>query len=156
MADSYVFGSSGGAALGAGIGLFLLPHFAFLGFGATAAMGFVGSVATIALVYWLARSNGRVRVVTLLLAGFAVSTMLSYSTYFLVVLDDNFGLRTRVLASWLTGVMAVPRWTQLEDTAAIIGCGLLFCSPLVCRLNNLALRDDHPRSGRVQVELTHL
>ena len=38
-----------GAALrGLGIGLFLLPRFSFLGFGATAAMGFVGSVATIA------------------------------------------------------------------------------------------------------------
>lgn len=126
MADPYVIGSSGGAALGAGIGLFLLPRFSFLGFGAAAAMAFVGSVATIALVYWLARTNGRVPVVTLLLAGFAVSTMLSYSTYFLVVLDDNFGLRTRVLASWLTGVIAVPRWSQVEVTATMIGFGLIF------------------------------
>ena len=87
MADPYVIGSSGGAALGAAVGLFFLPRFSLLGFGATAAMGFVGSVATIALVYWLARIGGRVPVVTLLLAGFAVSTMLSYSTYFLVVLE---------------------------------------------------------------------
>ena len=79
MADPYVIGSSGGAALGAGIGLFLLPRFSFLGFGATATMAFIGSVATIALVYWLARIGGRVPVVTLLLAGFAVSTMLSSS-----------------------------------------------------------------------------
>jgi len=85
MADPYVIGSSGGAALGAGIGLFLLPRFSFLGFGAAAAMAFAGSVATIALVYWLARIGGRVPVVTLLLAGFAVSTILSYSTYFLVL-----------------------------------------------------------------------
>jgi iron complex transport system permease protein len=82
MADPYVIGSSGGAALGAGIGLFLLPRFSFLGFGATASMAFAGSVATIALVYWLARIGGRVPVVTLLLAGFAVSTMLSYSLIF--------------------------------------------------------------------------
>ena len=32
MADPYVTGSSGGAALGAAIGLFLLPQFSFLGF----------------------------------------------------------------------------------------------------------------------------
>lgn len=156
MADPYVIGSSGGAALGAGIGLFLLPRFSFLGFGAAAAMAFVGSVATIALVYWLARTNGRVPVVTLLLAGFAVSTMLSYSTYFLVVLDDTFGLRTRVLASWLTGVISVPRWTQLEVTAAMIGCGLVFCFPLARRLNTLALGDDYARQVGVQVEKTHL
>jgi ABC-type Fe3+-siderophore transport system permease subunit len=156
MADPYVIGSSGGAALGAGIGLFLLPRFSFLGFGATAAMGFVGSVATIALVYWLARIGGRVPVVTLLLAGFAVSTMLSYSTYFLVVLDDSFGLRTRVLASWLTGVIAVPRWSQLAVTAVMIGFGLICCLPLARRLNTLALGDDYARQVGVQVEKTHL
>src|SRR5260370_40637808 len=47
MADPYVIGSSGGVAMGAGIGLFLLPRFSFLGFSATAAMAFVGSVAKI-------------------------------------------------------------------------------------------------------------
>jgi iron complex transport system permease protein len=156
MADPYVIGSSGGAALGAGIGLFLLPHFSFLGFGATAVMAFGGSVATIALVYWLARVGGRVPVVTLLLAGFAVSTMMSYSTYFLVVLDDNFGMRTRVLASWLTGVIAVPKWTQLEVTAAMIICGLVLCFPLARRLNTLALGDDYARQVGLEVEKTHL
>jgi iron complex transport system permease protein len=156
MADPYVIGTSGGAALGAGLGLFLLPRFSFLGFGGTAAMAFVGSVASMALVYWLARIGGRVPVVTLLLAGFAVSTMLSYSTYFLVILDDNFGLRTRVLAAWLTGVITVPRWTQLEITAVMIGCGLICCFPLARRLNTLALGDDYARQVGVQVEKTHL
>jgi iron complex transport system permease protein len=156
MADPYVIGSSGGAAFGAGIGLFLLPHFSFLGFGATAAMAFAGSAATIALVYWLARIGGRVPVVTLLLAGFAVSTMLNYSTYFLVVLDDNFGLKTRVLAAWLTGVIAVPQWTQLEITAAMIACGLVSALPLTRRLNTLALGDDYARQVGVHVEGTHL
>ena len=156
MADPYVIGSSGGAALGAGIGLFLLPRFSFLGFGSAAAMAFAGSVASMALVYWLARTGGRVPVVTLLLAGFAVSTMLSYSTYLLVVLDDNFGLRTRVLASWLTGVIAVPRWTQLDVTAAMIACGLICSYPLARRLNTLALGDDYASQVGVQVQRTHL
>jgi iron complex transport system permease protein len=156
MADPYVIGSSGGAAFGAGVGLFLLPHFSFLGFGATAAMAFAGSAATIALVYWLARIGGRVPVVTLLLAGFAVSTMLSYSTYFLVVLDDNFGLKTRVLASWLTGVIAIPQWTQLEITAAMIAFGLVSALPLTRRLNTLALGDDYARQVGMHVEGTHL
>jgi iron complex transport system permease protein len=156
MADPYVIGTSGGAALGAGVGLLLLPHFSFLGFGGTASMAFVGAVASMALVYWLARIGGRVPVVTLLLAGFAVSTMLSYSTYFLVIMDDNFGLRTRVLAAWLTGVIAVPRWTQLEVTAVMIGCGLICSFPLARRLNTLALGDDYARQVGVRVERTHL
>jgi iron complex transport system permease protein len=105
-------------------------------------MAFVGSVASMALVYWLARIGGRVPVITLLLAGFAVST--------------NFGLRTRVLAAWLTGVIAVPRWTQLEFAAVMIGCGLICCFPLTRRLNTLALGDDYARQVGVQVEKTHL
>jgi len=156
MADPYVLGTSGGAALGAGLGLFLLPRFTFLGFGTTAAMAVVGSLASMALVYWLARIGGKVPVVTLLLAGFAVSTMLSYSTYFLVLLDDNFGLRTRVLASWLTGAIAVPKWSQLEVTAAMIGCGLIVCLPLTRRLNTLALGEDYARQVGVPLEKTHL
>jgi len=156
MADPYVIGSSGGAALGAGIGLFLLPRFSFLGFGSAAAMAFAGSVGSMALVYCLARTGGRVPVVTLLLAGFAVSTMLSYSTYLLVVLDDNFGLRTRVLASWLTGVIAVPKWTQLDVTAAMIACGLISSYPLARRLNTLALGDEYACQVGVRVQRTHL
>jgi iron complex transport system permease protein len=156
MADPYVIGTSGGAALGAGLGLFLLPRFSFLGFGGTASMAFFGALASMALVYWLARTGGRVPVITLLLAGFAVSTMLSYSTYFLVILDDNFGLRTRVLAAWLTGVIAVPRWTQLEVTSVMVGFGLACCFPLARRLNTLALGDDYARQVGVRVERTHL
>src|SRR5260370_15228445 len=97
-------------------------------------MAFVGSVATMALVYWLARIGGRVPVVTLLLAGFAVGTMLSYFTYFLVLLDDNFCLRPRVLASWLPGVISVPTGTHIQVTPLMIGCGLVFFFPLAPRL----------------------
>jgi len=43
---------------------------------------------TMALVYSLARSNGRTNVITLLLAGFAVSTMLGYSSYFFEAFDS--------------------------------------------------------------------
>ena len=39
MADPYVIGTSGGAALGATLGVVLLPHLALLGFGANEAIG---------------------------------------------------------------------------------------------------------------------
>ena len=75
LADPYVIGSSGGAVLGACIGIFFFSQLSLFGFSATTLLAFAGSVATMVIVYWLARTNGRTNVVTLLLAGFAVSTI---------------------------------------------------------------------------------
>ena len=113
MADPYVIGSSGGAVLGACVGVFFLSEYTVLGFSATALLAFAGSVLTMILVYSLARTGGRTNVVTLLLAGFAVSTMLGYSTYFFEMLDTSSGSNSRVLLAWLHGVIGIPRPSQL-------------------------------------------
>src|SRR5258708_4742521 len=58
MADPYVIGTQGGAALGATIGVVLMPHVSLLGFGATASLAFCFSLLTMVAVYWLARVVG--------------------------------------------------------------------------------------------------
>src|SRR5260370_791641 len=113
MADPYVIGSSGGAVLGACIGIFFFSQLSLFGFSATALLAFAGSVITMALVYSLARSNGRTNVITLLLAGFAVSTMLGYSSYFFEAFESGSGSDHLILLSWLHGVIGIPHWTQL-------------------------------------------
>lgn len=152
LADPYVIGSSGGAVLGATIAMVLLPQLTWLGFSAIALLAFVGSVATIAVVYSLARVGGSTQVVTLLLAGFAVSTMLSYSSYFVEVLDRDYGLGLRVLASWLHGSIEVPRWTQLALVAVLLAAALASASMLSRRLNTLALGDEYAQQLGVHVE----
>jgi len=152
LADPYVIGSSGGAVLGATIGMVLLPQVSWLGFSAIAMMAFAGSVATIAVVYSLARVGGTTQVVTLLLAGFAVSTMLSYSSYFVEVLDRDYGLGLRVLASWLHGSVEVPRWTQLGVIAVLLVASLASAAILSRRLNTLALGDEYAQQLGVHVE----
>jgi iron complex transport system permease protein len=154
MADPYVIGSSGGAALGAWVGVFLLPQFSLLGFSTISLSGFAGSVVTIALVYWLARTGGRTQVVTLLLAGFGVSTMLSYSTYFIELLGQNYGLGMSVLVSWFHGTIDVPRWTQLAVAGGMIGVAGLCCLPLSRRLNTLALGDEYAQQLGINLEYT--
>src|SRR5258708_33029293 len=56
MADPYVIGSSGGAVLGACLGIFFFSQLSLVGFSATALLAFAGSVMTIALLYSLGRS----------------------------------------------------------------------------------------------------
>src|SRR5579859_7166229 len=82
MADPYVIGTSGGAALGATIGIFLSAELSTLFFAAVPVLAFFGALAAMVLVYWLARADGRTPVVTLLLAGFAVSVILGYTVSF--------------------------------------------------------------------------
>lgn len=143
LADPYVIGSSGGAVLGASIGVFLLSPVSIAGFGASTLLAVVGAACSILLVYALANVRGRTPVVTLLLAGFAVSTMLSYSSYFLEVLDRDFGSGMRVLASWLQGTIMQPTWPQLGIVGGMLAMGLCASAPLARRLNTLALGDEY-------------
>lgn len=156
LADPYVIGSSGGAVLGASVGLFLLPSITIAGFGAIALLGFVGAALSILLVYALARVNGRTPVVTLLLAGFAVSTMLSYSSYFLEVLDRDFGTGLRVLASWLHGTIGQPTWGQLTIGIIMLAIGLAAAIPLARRLNTLSLGEEYATHLGIHVQQTRI
>jgi len=142
--------------LGASIGVFVLPPISIAGFGATALLAFVGALASITLVYWLARVDGRTPVVALLLAGFAVSTMLSYSSYFLEVLDHDFGTGMRVLASWLHGTITQPTWPQLGIVALMLAIGLAGAVPLARNLNTLALGEEYATHLGLSVQQTRI
>jgi iron complex transport system permease protein len=156
MADPYVIGSSGGAVLGACIGIFYFSQISFFGFSATALLAFAGSVITMAIVYSLARTNGKTNVITLLLAGFAVSTMLGYSSYAFELLDSSNGSNHLVLLSWLHGVIGIPRWTQLSVTGALLLSAIAIATPLMRQLNTLALGDEYAHQLGLRVEYTRV
>lgn len=156
LADPYVIGSSGGAVLGASLGIFLLPPISIAGFGTSALLAFAGAVASIALVYALASVKGRTPIVPLLLAGFAVSTMLSYSSYFLEVLDRDFGTGMRVLTAWLQGTIMQPTWPQLAVVALMLAAGICGSIPLAHRLNTLALGEEYATHLGLHVQQTRI
>jgi iron complex transport system permease protein len=156
MADPYVIGSSGGAVLGACFGIFFFSQLSIFGFSAIALMAFAGSVTTMAIVYSLARSNGRTNVITLLLAGFAVSTMLGYSSYFFEAFDSGSGSNHLILLSWLRGVIGIPRWTQLNVSSFLLLFAAVSAMPLMRRLNTLALGDEYAHQLGVRVEYTRI
>jgi iron complex transport system permease protein len=156
MADPYIIGASGGAAVGACVGIVFLAQWSIFGFSAAALLAFVGSVVTMALVYLLARSRGRTNGVTLLLAGFAVGTMLSNSTYLFEIFDSNPESGHRVVAAWLHGVITVPQWKQLAVTFFLLAIGALAAYPLMRRLNTLTLGDEYAHQLGIRVETTRI
>lgn len=98
--------------------------------------------------------NGRVPVVSLLLAGFAISTMGVYSSDFLEILDRDFGAGTRILTSWLRGAITTPTWTQLLAIACLTALGMVASIPLCRLLNTIALGEEYAQHLGVNVELT--
>jgi iron complex transport system permease protein len=156
MADPYIIGASGGAAVGACIGIVFLAQFSLFGFSATALLAFAGAVLTMVVVYWLARTRGRTSGVTLLLAGFAVGTMLSNSTYLFEIFDPNPAYGLRIVSAWLHGAIGVPARPQLAVTAIFFSMAALFSYPLMRRLNTLALGDEYARQLGVRVEATRI
>lgn len=151
IADPYVIGSSGGAIFGACIGISFFSQWSTFGFSATALLAFAGSAATMALVYSLARSAGKTNVVTLLLAGFAISTMFTNSSYFFEQFDKT-GTGNRILLSWLHGVIGIPAWTELAVSAALLGFAIVASLPLMRTLNTLALGDEYAQQLGIRIE----
>ena len=156
LADPYIIGASGGAALGACIGIVFLAQVSLFGFSATALLAFAGAVLTMIVVYALARSKGRTSGITLLLAGFAVGTILSNATYLFEVFDPNPAFGHRVVIVWLHGSIGVPLWTQLATAAVFVALATLSALPLMRRLNTLALGDEYAHQLGIRVEATRM
>jgi iron complex transport system permease protein len=156
MADPYIIGASGGAGLGAAFGIVFLSQYALFGFSGTALLAFAGAVLSMAVVYLVARNRRRTNGITLLLAGFAVGTMLTNSTYLFEVFDPNSESGTRILAAWLHGAIGVPTWPQLAILSVMLTASLLAAYPLMRRLNTLALGDEYAEQLGIRVEATRV
>jgi ABC-type Fe3+-siderophore transport system permease subunit len=151
LADPFVLGTSGGAALGGAIGIFLIPAFSFAGFSATAVLAFVGSVLTMILVWHLARAGGQFAMETLLLAGFAIGTMLNAATVLFEMHEEASNSGLRVLAAWLHGQLGIPTWSQLGLIAPLVLISIALGLPVAGRLNTLALGEEYAAQLGVSV-----
>jgi iron complex transport system permease protein len=147
MADPYIIGTAAGASLGAIAGLMaplLLPALAigagssWLGLGIVQVMAFAGGLATVLLVYAVSRSNGRVPVVTLLLTGYAVSSVLAAGVALLMFLS---GQRLNAIFSWLMGSLAAAEWTRLAFAVPLLAVGIVLLMVRWRGLNLLLLGD---------------
>jgi iron complex transport system permease protein len=142
LADPFVLGASGGAALGCAIAIFLFPAMSVAGVSASAAFAFVGALATMALVWSLA-GHGGVAIENLLLAGFAVGTMLNAATSAFETTIEASNPGARIVALWLYGQIGTPTWAQIAVTSLLMLAAIVAALPLARTLNTLALGDEY-------------
>jgi iron complex transport system permease protein len=122
LADPLLLGVSSGAALGATIG-FIVPGFLvtdWLGFSLATVLAFAGSLGAVAVVYALATRGRRTPIVTLLLAGVAVSVIMTAVQNLLISINPQLGLHVLGLYSWLAGAIDVQSWTQVGVVLPVI------------------------------------
>jgi ABC-type cobalamin/Fe3+-siderophores transport system ATPase subunit/ABC-type Fe3+-siderophore transport system permease subunit len=153
LADPYSLGVSGGAALGGAVGFLLSFNFAFLGFSPVPVLAFAGALVAISVVYGLAQSSGRAPVVTLLLAGFAVSAIMGYTVSFLLLVSDRLQLNLPRVYSWLLGGIAVSQWSQLGLACGMVGLAIAGGWLMRRSLDALSLGEETAQQLGIEVEI---
>ncbi|TET51527.1 MAG: iron ABC transporter permease [Anaerolineales bacterium] len=149
MADPYIIGTSGGAALGATLALLLPVQAVWLGFTLVPVAAFVGSLVAVLAVYGIARVGPRTPITTLLLAGFALSSLMAAGMSFLMLFS---GETMRRVVLWTMGGMSSTGWSQLMVVIPLVALGGLAAYVLAGDLNAFLLGEDQAAHLGVSVE----
>jgi len=152
MADPYIIGTSAGAALGATIAMMLPVNLAFLGFGLVPIFAFCGALATVIVVYNLARVGGKTPIISMLLAGFVVSSLLAAIMAFLMIMSDRLNLNLHSVYSFLMGRISVTSWEQIAVIAPLVIGGIIAARFFAFHLNAFSLGEEGAAYLGIDVE----
>lgn len=128
LADPYIIGASSGASLGATLAITLGLSWGFAGFGPVPLAAFLGALLAVFLVYIIAGSSGNSTVIGMLLAGAALSTVLSSAVSMLMLISNE---SIHEIFAWLMGGFSGRSWIQFWSSGPylVIGIALLWlCS----------------------------
>jgi len=139
MADPFIIGASSGASLGAALALLLGIGALQLGFAAVPVLAFVGAAGTVFLVMGISRSGPRIPTTSLLLAGIAVSVVIS-AIVTLIILMAGEGVKG--LFFWLMGGFNFVDWRGIRFAAPLLALGILAIHLFSGDLNILILGEE--------------
>ncbi len=148
LAEPGVVGVSSGAALGAATAI--VSGGALAGVLGTASLAFVGGVGATLLVYFMARSNGRTEVVTLLLTGIAVNAFAGAGLAFLLFAGDSSSREQIVF--WQLGSLGGSRWDEVVMVAILAAVAITAAMLLARRFDLLSLGERTAGHLGVRVE----
>lgn len=148
LADPFVIGASAGAALGATVAIVLGVEATLGGMTPIASAAFAGTLGAVGLAYALGATGQRSSPLTLLLAGAAISTVLSALVSLLILIDDR---SLQMVYYWLLGGFSGRGWAHLGGASGFIVAGSL-CIWLMSRpLDAMTLGDESARGVGLHV-----
>ena len=149
MADPYIIGVSAGASLGATIGLIVVSGIMFLSLSAASIFAFAGAIGVTFLVYNISRIRARISVITLLLAGVALSALItSVNSLILIFRAQDM---TKVIF-WLMGGLTGSSWEQFLIVAPVVTVLLAIGSFFLKDLNLISMGDERASQLGVETE----
>jgi iron complex transport system permease protein len=137
LAEPYLLGSAGGAALGATVALLVplaVPQSILL-----PVLAFAGAWGATLLVLGIARVAGAVDAAGLLLAGVAVAAILGALRSFMMLALSDETVSLQVVLSWVLGGVQTPTWPVLGLLALISLACLGLTMLIATRLDLLGL-----------------
>lgn len=150
LATPFTLGVAGGASLGVTAFLFFGISFTILGISGLSLAALSGALASIALVYGIARATGNASPHTMLLGGVAISFFFSSLILLLQYLGD-IGNTFRII-HWLMGDLSRASYDTVLQVLPFIFSGSLVITLLHRELNLLTLHDDLATSYGLNVE----
>ncbi len=149
LADPYLIGVATGAALAATIVIVSDAPVVWHGLSVLPLASFAGAIASVALVYAVARTDGVAPVTTLVLAGVAVASLSTAVTSYLMLKDTSSAL---TVLSVVLGGFNTASWSKLLWMLpyALPACTVVLAYARV--LNVLALDEEQARHLGIDVE----
>jgi iron complex transport system permease protein len=151
LAEPYILGISSGASAGASLFfLGLLPPILSRTISLSGA-AFIGGLASVTIVYLIAREGSRLSVARLLLAGVAMSALMASITS-LVTFASPDPNKLRTVLFWLLGSLGGSRWEMLPlPLAASVG-GTIVLIAFARQLDAMLIGEEPAQSLGVRVE----
>ena len=149
LADPYLIGVAQGAALGAVIGFLLPVSWQALGMSLVPVLAFAGALASVAVVYTLARVGRTVPVTTLILAGVALGALLGAVVAYLAITS---GQMLHGILFWLTGSFSLSQWSEVKVVVPIVTIGAGVILLFARSLNVMQLDEEQAQHLGVNVE----
>lgn len=140
LADPYILGLSSGASLGSTVAILTSAAWIPLSI-AQPVLAFVFCLLTMVVVYAISRTGGSVRTETLVLAGVAVSSLISAIVSFLTYVAPEEKIGSIVF--WSLGNLGSVEWSEMALVVPliVIGCAVILTQ---CRnMNAMMIGDAH-------------
>ncbi|MBV8882077.1 MAG: iron chelate uptake ABC transporter family permease subunit [Planctomycetaceae bacterium] len=154
LADPFVVGVSGGAALGAVVSAVFGLGFSIIALASSTVTAFVGGLGAAFLAYGLARVRGRVSVAGLLLAGSALSSFFGAIVSILLLYGNQ---NWSEIISWLMGNLGRPDpWDRALVLAPCLVASVAVMALHARDLNLLLLGEEQARQLGVDAERTKI
>lgn len=149
MADPYVLGISSGAALGAALAIVINISGSAATLSITTIFAFIGAICTTILVYSIAQVRGKVGTTNLLLAGSAVSFLMSSMISIIMVFNQE---EVNKIVFWMMGSFNASSWKNIFIVAPIVLIGTIVIYFFYRDFNLMLVGEDNAKSLGVETE----